>query len=245
MEGLVSIDAEALLVKLNEGEQLSEQDALELVRLLESIWVPDGGRAVSMDDLYAYIAVLKRARLLQYRHVLERFLDARDSLTVALVLETLCLDWELTDEYLERVLSFGVGVSWDEDEDVKQTALKVLGEYLHKAWTGKRMQHGLSSVLRREQHVLALLLSTFEDEDSEPWCRQGAYFALSRAYGKSWENLPSECVALNLEAGGSDIDHDMIDMLKQIPLQSSSEDSGGGKSERSSSSDDGSTTGMR
>lgn len=233
MDTGVGLDPEKLLVRISDGETLSSEEVEELAEVLRAVDAAEVGRKRSVDEIYSYIVVVGRAKLTSLQHSIEKFLDVRDALTVALVLETLCLEWKATDAYLERVISFALGVSWDEDQDVQQAAIKILGEYLFE--TLAPSLHGETSDLRLSppQHrVLELLLSIFSDPELESWTRQSSYFSLCRADGRDWDRIPSECVQLRFEKGTKDIDWSMIEGLEEVLTHYSSEE----ESESSSSS---------
>lgn len=197
------LDPERLLLKVNSGEALDAKILSEVAATIEDSLSDNPGRKASVDDVYSLLLVLGRADARAHLRTLERFLEQRDPYVVSLVLEILCLQWRTTAEYVERVIHFALGVSWDEDDDVRHTALKILGEYLHEG-------AGKPNVAAE---VLALLLSTFSDSTLDRWTRQQAYFALCRAGGKDWSELPSECKILDLRDGSQDIDWPLIDSL--------------------------------
>ncbi len=209
------MDPEKLLLQISNGKTLSPEEVEELIHLLEGAAVGDElRRDISLDDVYSYLVVLGRAKCTRARHVLERYLEMRDPLTVALVLEVLCLEWGFTEEFLERVVNFAVGVAWDYDEDVKQTALKILGEYLLTSLRSRKENDG--AMLPREQRVIDLLFTTFDDQAGKIWCRQAAYFALCRAGGLSWEELPGECTSLDFSSRKGEVRYDVLDRLRAL-----------------------------
>jgi hypothetical protein len=220
------MDTEKMLFTLSEGKPLLAEEIAEVTELLEGSEGIAGGRGFSVDDVYSCLLVVGRGKLFDYRHVVEQYLQAEDALTVALVLEMLCLDWGFVEEYLEQVISFALGVPWDEDEDVRQTALKILGEYLFASEPSRRDKAEAQDEIKlaRRRHVLDLLVCVFQDEAAEQWTRQASYYALCRAYGKKWEEIPPECVMLDLKIGSADLDQKVLDYVAQfLPGKSSSE----------------------
>lgn len=205
------VDPERLLVKLNSHEPLEEGELESVAEALRLTLSQTQGRRLSLDDVYSYVLVIGRARAEQYRDLLEAQLEQKDTFTAALILEILCLEWGRTEEYLERVLHFALGVAWDDEQDVQNTALKILGEYLHAAMR-KEKDRRLSL---RTREVLMLLLSVFDDESVEHWSRQNAYVALLRASGAELEDLPSECAWLSLESDSEDIDWECLKGLRR------------------------------
>ncbi len=206
-----------MLLALSEGGALAENELREVLAVLESAESKDFACGPSVDDVYECLLVLGKTKLSQYRRIIEKFLEAEDALTVALVLETLCLRWELTAEYLEQVISFALGAPWDKDEDVRQTALKILGEYMY---ANRREAALVPAALPKSKlhllHVLDLLRSVFADEEAQQWTRQSAYYALCRAAGRNWDELPPECKALDLSAESADLDQDVLRYVAEL-----------------------------
>lgn len=200
--------AESLLIKVNSGEALTDAEREHVERMLGLYFADDVIRKPCIDDVYSYLLVLGRGHATAARKIVEKFLDEKDPYTIALVLETLCLDWRETESYLERVIQFALGVSWDEDEDARQVALKVLGEYLAE-------RIGEQALTKHEASVLELLLGIFSDPVTDDWTRQLAYFSLLRAAGKREEDLPSSCRMLKLGEGSQEVDWDAIIFLRE------------------------------
>lgn len=228
------LDPERLLVRLNSGKSLSADEEEELVRCIELALTESG--SLSLEDLYAMVLVLSRARLTGRAYLLERAFEVRDPLTVALALETLCLDWALYSSYVERVMAFALGVAWDPDGDVQGVALKILGEFLRDARATPASTSGTKSEKRgrgaktsdahkkeagrppspdpRIGAVLELLFSIFDDTGLEHQIRQAAYCSLLRAGGKAWEELPSDCIEIDLTAASDELDHGLLKELR-------------------------------
>jgi hypothetical protein len=220
------IDPEKLLAQLSDSNDVEPSLIDQIADLLKDDSCEQQTRGLSVDDRYSYLVVLRKANAKRHRSVLEVHLDTHDPLTAALVLETLTLHWGLTDEYLERVLDFALGVSWDEDQDVQQSAIKILGEYLFETLPKECLENPSSSSLESSQlRVLALLLSLFQDTEGEHWVRQTAYFSIARAAKFSWEELPAECAQLDFSKGSKDLNQDLINKCLQLVPQSSSDES--------------------
>jgi hypothetical protein len=126
------IDPEKLLHELAGGHKLSRKDVAEVRQALEAAAPGEEGEDASTDEAYSWIVIASKAELRELRTIIERYLIAGDPLTAALALETLCLHWNATDNYLERVVSFALGVTWDYENDIRHEAFKVLGEYLRE-----------------------------------------------------------------------------------------------------------------
>lgn len=219
------MDPEKLLLAISDGKSLSDEEIAEVVELLDSEKQEELIRSPSVDDVYSCLLLLGKAKLVAYRHLLEKYLDCQEPLSVVLVLEILCLDWGTADEYLERVLHFALGVPWDYDEDVRQVALKIMGEFLAEGLP-KPEEKGKKKASPRQLHVLELLFSIFEDESNDSLIRQSAYRALGRAYGKDWADLPSEYVLMDFEKG-SDVDEGILSYLRRFSSHTESSSGSG------------------
>ena len=138
------MDLDKLTAQLSRGRQLSDEELKNLVLFLEK---PGGGPSLSFDRVYSCLYILASTGNLEYRGLLETFLDCKEAQTVSLVLEILCPKWGGTDLYVERLLHFALGVPWDPDGDLRQTACKILGEYLYGSFSapthrGRELCHG-------------------------------------------------------------------------------------------------------
>jgi hypothetical protein len=160
------MEADKLLLKINTGGNLSHEEVEEVASLLK-ISIEDRKKLVllSVDDIYCMLLVIGRNKNEDYRHLLTQYLEYDDPLTVSQVLEILCLDWKETEEYLERLINFALGTSKDCDEDIRQTSIKILGEFLFAKNSENQSQ--TTSALK----VLELIFSIFEDEDCDQWTR--------------------------------------------------------------------------
>jgi len=199
----VEIEPEKLLTAINEGHSLSKLETSELVKRLNAVGPEEFEQLPSVDDLYSYIVVLSKLQKPEHQQVLERYLDVSDPLTVSYVLETFCLQWELTGDYLERVLRFAKGVSWDEEQDLQLSAIGILGEYCRDL-SLEPTEVSLSGQLKKQ------LFAIFDQQEGPNWLRQAAYRALARACGRTWQSLPNECALLDFSPGSEDIDWQML-----------------------------------
>ena len=208
------IDPEKLLISINSGQGITENELSKVAILLESVDENLEGLGLSVDDIYSLLLVISRARAEKYRYLLERFLESKDAFTVSMILETLCLDWGYTEEYLERILNFAIGVVWDDEDDVRLMAVKILGEFLYsELHCGHKKANVGGDSIKWIHPVMELLYGIFYDENAQSWVRQGAYYALCRASGKEWAELPAECAVLDLTSNSKDIDWDLLKKL--------------------------------
>lgn len=196
------MDPEKLLNEINKGKGISEEVLKEVIELLEG----DSLDSLSPDDVYSYVSILGVADAKNCMHVLDKFLDYKDPLTVVKVLGILCESWDCTEDYLERVIAFALGVSWDEEEDLRQAALGILGEYLYKT---------TSIDVEQKKNLIELLDSVFSDKDVDIFSRIAAYRALCRSAKWNWEKIPAECLIIDVEVGSKDIDWKMLESLKK------------------------------
>ena len=123
---LLPMEYDKLLVKIETEGACPENELGEVVGFLDSIDVGDCEGA-QLDATYAALTVVGKAREEKYLPVLEKFLEFHDALTCSKLLQILCDDWQLTKHYVENLIRFGVGVSWDDDDEVQQTSLRPSG----------------------------------------------------------------------------------------------------------------------
>ena len=176
-------DLKALLDKAK-WERL---DSEELEFVVSRIEFPDG------YDLYTLLHILGRGGSRDHRYIVEKFLEYKaDPLIAALSLRILCTFWGLTRDYLDWVKRYVDGEDWDRDDEVKLQCLSIAGEYLRTD---------------EDRSLLASLLDTYEDNSEFNAIRGAAYFALARAAGKRWEQLPPAGRLLDFE---KDIDRKVV-----------------------------------
>jgi hypothetical protein len=204
---MLFMDPEKMLLKIDTEEGLSQEDLSEVIGFLDSVDFEDC-EGSSLDTVYSCLVVIGRANAKQCLPILERFLDFKDALTLSKLVEILGLDWGMADHLLQHLIRFTVGVSWDYEEDLRQSSIKVLGEYLNDSIGAKPAKQQIDA---RSSSVIELLLKIFEDDEQDEWTRKSAYLALGRASGKSWEELPAECAFLDLSSSSKDIDSAVID----------------------------------
>jgi len=92
-----------------------------------------------------------------------------------------------------RLKGFVRGVDWDADEDVRIAALSAAGELLRE---------------RVDTWLVGLLAATFTSALESHMARQAAYFALARAFGQQWEDLPPASRRIDLE---KDVDPKVVE----------------------------------
>ncbi|MCC6933883.1 MAG: hypothetical protein IT292_11645 [Deltaproteobacteria bacterium] len=208
-----NIDAEKLLLSVNSGDKLSDVELERVAHAIEQISAISNEQQKNMllDDLYSLILVIGRARAMGYKSLLEKQLYSKDAFVIALVLEIMCLEWGFIEDYLEQIISFAVGMSWDEENDLQLMAVKILGEYLAQIRNNDDGSRKLG--IEWKKLIAQQLHDIFNNEQHEQWVRQGAYYALCRAGGKSWADLPGECAVIDLKPNSPDIDWELIESL--------------------------------
>jgi hypothetical protein len=83
--------------------------------------------------------------------------------------------WDKTEKYLEYVRAFLRGVDWDDEEDVRQIAISIAGEYLRGRW---------------DEELFQQLLDIATNDHDLPAIRVTAIRALGRALGDNWTEFP-------------------------------------------------------
>ena len=127
-------------------------------------------------DRYTLLLSLGRAMARQHSKVVESYLnEEHDPMLARLALQILCKFWSGTVHYLPIVERALDGLAWDEEDDVRQMALSIAGEYLREA---------------EYPRFLEQLLDAVEDETEDDVIRKDAYLSLARAMGVEWDELP-------------------------------------------------------
>ncbi|MCB0358160.1 MAG: hypothetical protein KDD44_00935 [Bdellovibrionales bacterium] len=201
------MDPEKLLVDVNSGKKVRREDLDEIVAFLDSL-DPETCEGNALDSAYACLLLLGRADLKERAQLFEKYLDCNDPLTVALSLEILCVEWDLTEGYLERVVSIALGAPWDPDGDAQAAAFKALGEHVRR-----RVSAPLEP---RERRLLELILKSFSDPSGSDESREAAYRALLRVAGREWDEVPREDRILDLSADSDDIDGQAITSCRKL-----------------------------
>ena len=214
----MDLDADKMLVEINSGNSLSGETLARVASYLESIDLNEAA-GLDLDNMYALLLVLGRAKSYEHGYLFEKFFELHDAMTAVMILETLCIDWDKTDEYLEHVLRFALGAAWDEDDDVRQLSLKIIGEHVRSL----RLEGETNpSQFHHMKRLIELLLRTFEDESLDPWVRQAAYRAIGRIAMKDWEELPGECSVPNFDPASGSFDPEIVEGGVQLVSELSS-----------------------
>ncbi len=142
--------------------------------------------------------ILSQMRDLTYLGLVEQFLySEEDPMLTRLALKILCAEWGLTPRYVDQVLIFMRPVPWDEAGYIRQLAISIAGEYL-----------------RRHQNapLLQELARIFADAKPGDIILEDTYFALARAVGREWSQIPSAAHPIDV---ATQVDPEVITMAKQ------------------------------
>jgi len=135
-------------------------------------------------DPYTAIHVLGLMNSIEHEQLVARYLRSSDDPMIArIALQVLSANWGLAERYRSAIEEFARGVAWDSDADVRLAALSAAGELARASG---------------DAPLVALLLSVLDDEGNPRLVRQAAYFALARASGKDWRELPPASRRLDL-----------------------------------------------
>jgi hypothetical protein len=147
-----------------------------------SAMLQEGGAGA---DPYTLLHIIGRSGDRSRRALVEKYLHwPQDPMLARLALQIVCGYWGDIERYLDQVLEFVKGVDWDDENDVRQVAISNAGEYL-----------------RTQSHteLLQRLLDIVRDGNESPTIRADAYFALSRAVGRDWKDLPNAAHVFDVE----------------------------------------------
>jgi hypothetical protein len=161
-------DPRLLLDRLKAGQAVTKKEIDRVAEQLDS--------QAPRVDRYTLLHVVGRSGRIEYRPVVERFLNSpRDPMLARLALVILCDWWGLYSDYSQRVLDFVQSVDWDLDQEVRQVAISLLGEHIRKGG---------------DPTPSRLLLKVAEDPVEWDVIRGNAVAALARALGREYQDMP-------------------------------------------------------
>jgi hypothetical protein len=145
---------------------------LEAEQVIASLKLGHGG-----VDTYHLLYIVGRSFQAHEEELVASYLEcSEDPMLARLALQILCDQWNKTEKYLNEVRRFAAGVVWDSQDDVRQVAISIAGEYLRA---------------HDEAQLFELLLSISEGPADEYSALPGfAVEALARALGDEWEGIP-------------------------------------------------------
>lgn len=154
---------------------LSPSELQDVVRCLEA----------NTCNAYQALLVIGRADAVQYRELVEKYLNASyDPMLARLALMILCRYWKLTSEYRDTFEGFVCGVPWDVEEGVRLLAVSISGDFLVHHNDNKMLEH---------------IIRIFRDPKEEQTLREAAYCSLGIASGKTPLELLSAARHFDLE----------------------------------------------
>lgn len=179
-----------ILAGLSSGETIEDEETKELTARLSALLTSQNPDHWDFDEIYEVCIVLGRLRAPLATPLFEKLLDAQEAMTVSLVLSILCQDWNQGEYYLERVLTFAVGSVWDEEQDVQEKAIEILGELLaRRFFEQKKVVKPTAMTIR----VMDLLWQLFRSSEETPVVRQAAHVAILKTMAakqhEEWEKV--------------------------------------------------------
>lgn len=172
------------LATLAAGGTISKNDARKIAEELAGAVQSEDPDEWDFDRVYELVLVVGKGKIGEATASLERLLDAQEPMTMCLVLTILCEDWGRIADYLERVMTFAVGTVWDEELDVQERAIELLGQYVHNRISQEK---GLASEAVRR--VIELLWQQLASADENWIVRRAAYQAMLAALGRGKESI--------------------------------------------------------
>ncbi len=142
--------------------------------------------------------ILSQMHDLTYLKLVEQFLQSKeDPMLTRLALKILCSEWGLTQHYVDQVLAFMRPVPWDEAGYIRQIAISIAGEHLRR---------------HRSAPLLQELVRIFAEAEPQELILEDTYFALARAVGHEWSEIPSAARPVDI---ATQADPAVIAMAKQ------------------------------
>ena len=158
------MDPNKLIKKVTIEENINEQDLNKSIGLLKNHCSEQQKNSrLSLDDVYTILLLIEKCDAKQYRHLVEYFLDSKDSETVSLCLNILCIKWGRIIDYFEQLINFSLGLGWDEEEDLKVTALDILIIFYDNNKTNLN-----ADVLHKIEQTSMILQSSLKDSNIPP-----------------------------------------------------------------------------
>jgi hypothetical protein len=129
-------------------------------------------------DPYTLLHIIGRAMDTSHEDLVVSYLECpEDPMLSRLALQILCDYWGLMSKYISYVRKFLSGVEWDVEDDVRQIAASIAGEFVRTTtW---------------DRDLFRALLDIATNEDDLPEMRVTAIVSLSRALGYGWDDIPS------------------------------------------------------
>ena len=207
----MQFDPEQLLLAINQGRDPDQEKIEELIACLSMHLTKP---CLSADDTYSYLAVALKLQNPGYLDLVDSYLAQNDPLLSSLILESLCLEWNRGEEYLESICDLINGCEWDLEEDAQLSAIKV---------AGKLVRDKLEKNIEAKQILIVELFKLFDSNSSDPFVRQACYRALLNASGYETENIPNEFTRVDLSTNSTEVPWELLDNLRRFEFLKSDE----------------------
>lgn len=120
------------------------------------------------DEVIDLLWMVQYAENLKYQPAVEHYLNGPNPAVACVALQVLCFFYDVTGQYIRRVLEFMRGVSWDPFEDLQSLAWAISAYYLEENVAPELLQE---------------VISIAEDETQSEEQRHRAYGCLAFAMG--------------------------------------------------------------
>lgn len=124
-ELVVTLDFDDLLCNISKGDKLSKEDKEQLAVFIQNqISLPKEKR--SLEDIFGAYTVIAKTDDSKLAYLLELAFEIPDPLLVCLALETLIIKWNIVEPFIERLIQYTLGASFDHDGDIRSTAFECI-----------------------------------------------------------------------------------------------------------------------
>jgi len=186
-ELIITLDFDEMLYKLSREETLAKDEIIALEHFISTqVKAPREKRP--LEDLYAALKVVSKSNSPKLSYLVEMCLDLSDPLIICLALEILIAQWNLGNNYEERLIQFTLGIPSDHDNDIKECAIKCISLHLSKS----KLSTKLKSIKPSEARFLNLFLEILGDEKEDEYIRETTYNSLLKIFKLSPEDSPNE-----------------------------------------------------
>lgn len=179
--------------------QLSQEEIadvmMELQKFLNNDPLCDHTELWSLIETLSFVGSFSGLKP-EYITLLEKFLDYHQDLDGPLyALSILCINWDLTSQYAEKIKSFLKGVAWDSGI-VKRKAIYIAVDLIQEA---------------HDKECLQFLITILENKQEGTFNREIAFKCICKSIGIDWDDIP-EIDPDHLR----DTDKEIIEKARQI-----------------------------
>lgn len=186
-ELIITLDFDEMLYKLSSDESLAKDEIIALEHFISTqVKAPREKRP--LEDLYAALKVVSKSNSPKLSYLVEMCLDLSDPLIICLALEILITQWNLGNQYEERLIQFTLGIPSDHDNDIKECAIKCISSHLSKS----KLSTKLKSIKPSEARFLNLFLEILGDDKEDEYIKETTFNSLLKIFKLSPEDLPDE-----------------------------------------------------